>query len=413
MPPETEFTRQVADAYEHLYDLAYLRTHPLAAALSPDAPLASKERAWQLHRTLLGAIEDLNPGPNAPVFSHEWRRYRLLVLHYVDGQDPQSVADQLGISRRHYYREHSAAIEALASVLWQSYVTAPVAASASLAASAAGGPLPLTRLELLRLEAVRLVRSERYAQPAEIMQGAAALVQEMARSKGIHLRVNIDANLPSVAMDRSILRQVLLGLLSYMVEHLDQGDLQVGVGLQEGQIRVSLQGPRPVAGREGERQEDARAQIATLNELAELQGMQIQALSGQPGTFGFVLLLPRPTQRTILVVDDNEDVLQLFQGYLAQEHYRVLTAQTSAAAIRLSRERQPNAITLDLMMPDQDGWDILQILTNQPETQHIPVIICTVLGARDLALSLGASAFLEKPVTQQTLLATLRALEGD
>ena len=63
------------------------------------------------------------------------------------------------------------------------------------------------------------------------------------------------------------------------------------------------------------------------------------------------------------------------------------------------------------MMPDQDGWDTLQILTNQDETQQIPVIVCTVLSAKELALSLGATLFLEKPVTQQSLLLALRSIE--
>jgi CheY-like chemotaxis protein len=62
------------------------------------------------------------------------------------------------------------------------------------------------------------------------------------------------------------------------------------------------------------------------------------------------------------------------------------------------------------MLPGQDGWDLLQILLNRPETNHIPLIICTVLKQKELALSLGATAFLEKPVTEQALFSTLEAL---
>ena len=110
-------------------------------------------------------------------------------------------------------------------------------------------------------------------------------------------------------------------------------------------------------------------------------------------------------------MDDNEDVVALFQRYLISHHYRIITAHTAQEALAQARHLQPYAITLDLMMPDQDGWDLLQTLLNQPDTQRIPIIVCTVLKQKALALSLGAAAFLEKPVTEQELLAALRALE--
>jgi CheY-like chemotaxis protein len=67
-------------------------------------------------------------------------------------------------------------------------------------------------------------------------------------------------------------------------------------------------------------------------------------------------------------------------------------------------------MTLDLMMPGRDGWDLMQIPLNQPGTSSIPIIVCTVLKQKELALSLGAAAFLEKLFSQQTLLSTLNAL---
>jgi CheY-like chemotaxis protein len=91
--------------------------------------------------------------------------------------------------------------------------------------------------------------------------------------------------------------------------------------------------------------------------------------------------------------------------------YRVVTAQTGHEAIDLARQLHPDVITLDLMMPDQDGWDLLQVLLNQVDTQGIPIIVCSVLRQKDLALSLGATAFLEKPVTQQALLSALKVVE--
>ena len=105
-----EFCAQLADAYEHLYDLVYLRTHLLTGLLATTRDLSQKKLAWRLHDYLVDAIRDLDPGPEAPALSHERRRYRLMVLRYLDGLDPQSVADELIISRRHFYREREAAL---------------------------------------------------------------------------------------------------------------------------------------------------------------------------------------------------------------------------------------------------------------------------------------------------------------
>jgi CheY-like chemotaxis protein len=150
-----------------------------------------------------------------------------------------------------------------------------------------------------------------------------------------------------------------------------------------------------------------------LQEMAELGGIRVtpQGTESGPEITGFEFLLPI-AEHTVLVVDDNEDVLKLYQRYLHSSGYRVATAQTSEEALTLARQIRPDAITLDLMMPEQDGWDLLQRLLHQPDTHHIPIIVCTVLKQKALALSLGATTFLEKPVSRQALLSALQLLEG-
>ena len=92
-----------------------------------------------------------------------------------------------------------------------------------------------------------------------------------------------------------------------------------------------------------------------------------------------------------------------------REHdYRVVQASTGAAALQLAREVHPDAITLDVLMPSQDGWGLLRTLNGDPDTEQIPVILCSVLPERSLALSLEVAAFLDKPVTREALLAALR-----
>jgi CheY-like chemotaxis protein len=86
---------------------------------------------------------------------------------------------------------------------------------------------------------------------------------------------------------------------------------------------------------------------------------------------------------------------------------------TGQQALALAAELQPRLILLDLMLPHQDGWDILQAFQNSPATRPIPIIICSVLNEPELALALGASDYITKPVSQVTLLAVLRRWLGN
>src|SRR5579859_5869662 len=152
---DKQFVASLADAYEHIYDLVYLRTHSLLDLLAEDKRAPRKDQAWQLHHLLLGVIGELDPGPHAPAFSREWRRHRLMVMRYVDGLTPQVVADQLSISRRHFYREHESALEAVAAVLFKRFsVTSPDAPAAAVERGIADESLD--RMELMRLEAAQL-----------------------------------------------------------------------------------------------------------------------------------------------------------------------------------------------------------------------------------------------------------------
>lgn len=407
MLSKEEFTQKVSDAYEHLYDLVYMRTHPLTDLLVPDPNLQRKEKAWQLHHLLLQAIEELDPGSQAPAFSHEWRRHRLMVLRYLDGVDIQSIADQLGISRRHLYREHNAAIEAIATVLWERHVeSAEQAADASPLQEA--GP---SGLELLRLETARVAQSDRYARLSDVAKGVLSLLQEVLPQRGLVVHTHLPQCLPSIPTDRGLLRQTLLAMLGYLIERAEHATVDMDAHLEASGLllRLVVDPPSAVAPPAPEDQ----SRLNALEEMAALGNAELSLIKDKDTITGFALRLATEPQRTVLVVDDNEDVLALFQRFLSLHQYAVATAQTAEDALALARRLQPHAITLDLMLPGQDGWDVLQRLLNQPDTSHIPVIVCSVLKQKDLALSLGATAFLEKPVTEQALLAVLDALQVD
>jgi DNA-binding response OmpR family regulator len=112
--------------------------------------------------------------------------------------------------------------------------------------------------------------------------------------------------------------------------------------------------------------------------------------------------------KTILVVEDNPQAAKLLSLYLIQAGYRVLTAQSGSEALLLAQQYRPTAITLDLLLPDMDGWQVLSELKAMPRTHNIPVVIVSVLDRQVLGYQLGASDYLVKPVDRAELLHALR-----
>jgi CheY-like chemotaxis protein len=94
----------------------------------------------------------------------------------------------------------------------------------------------------------------------------------------------------------------------------------------------------------------------------------------------------------------------MFQRYLSRTNLEVIGVTDPTQGVEMVRKIQPALLILDVMMPRIDGWEVLQNLQLDPETKHIPIIVCSAWGEPELARSLGAVAFLKKPVVQKDLL---------
>ncbi|MBN1841255.1 MAG: response regulator [Deltaproteobacteria bacterium] len=115
-------------------------------------------------------------------------------------------------------------------------------------------------------------------------------------------------------------------------------------------------------------------------------------------------------KKTVLAIDDNPEGTCIIRKYLGEE-YRVVGLISGEKAVEKAKEVNPLAITLDILMPRKDGWEVLQELKETPETQDIPVIILSIVDDKRLGFSLGATEYIVKPVEKQTLLKKLRNLE--
>jgi CheY-like chemotaxis protein len=137
-------------------------------------------------------------------------------------------------------------------------------------------------------------------------------------------------------------------------------------------------------------------QQETLHNLVEALESKLDEQVFPDGGYQVCLIVPQ-RKHTILIIDDNPDVVTLFRRYLIGHPYLILTSDEADSALRLARDSAPELIVLDVLLPQRDGWEILQSLKSHPLTQRIPVLVCSVLDSPELARVLGADGFLRKP----------------
>ena len=120
---------------------------------------------------------------------------------------------------------------------------------------------------------------------------------------------------------------------------------------------------------------------------------------------------PAPQEEVAMVVEDEDPSAELLQLYMEQAGYRVVRCANGGQALEMAREIHPAVITLDIMLPNKNGWEILSDLKNDPVTRDIPVLIISMLDNYDSSFTLGAVACFVKPVRRQELLSKLDELQ--
>jgi CheY-like chemotaxis protein len=115
----------------------------------------------------------------------------------------------------------------------------------------------------------------------------------------------------------------------------------------------------------------------------------------------------------VLVIDDDPNALDLLGRTLQSAGFHVVTASDGREALHLAKTLHPAAITLDVLMPEMDGWKILGELKRDPETRGIPVIMVTMTDDREKGYALGATEFLTKPIDRNHLTQLLECYAVD
>jgi CheY-like chemotaxis protein len=123
--------------------------------------------------------------------------------------------------------------------------------------------------------------------------------------------------------------------------------------------------------------------------------------------------LSSANSKTILAIDDDPHILGLYERYLQPKGYQVIGLSDPSKAFEKARQIKPAVITLDILMPGYDGWQVLSEIKSHAETSSIPVIICSILDEEEKGFNLGATDYLIKPINDDELITAIQRLNKD
>lgn len=402
---ELEFRKHLKDAYEHLYDTAYLGAHPLLPELveMPDGTRVT--RAQKLRSILKEAIEEIRPQHDLPSTSPEWRSYNALRYRFTQGMSMAQVENTLGISQRQLQRDFHKGLDAVTALLEEMRVTNQETNRAAVLTET-------NEVQALRNEMNdwQLVREP--TQVSDLVESVQKMLQPLIGQDAEILRVELPATLKPVLADSTLTRQALFQILRLMFAggKANQSEIILRAKSGENNVKICIESDAAL------NETASDWQMAQL--LIERQGGALArerketdsaAADAQP--YYVALTLPLANPPRVLVIDDNRALHDLFERYLTPNFYQVVHAYSGEKAVQSVLETKPDIILLDVMMPAVDGWQVLQELRRNKKTRAIPIVICSVLKEPELALSLGARAYLKKPVERLELLATLERIK--
>jgi signal transduction histidine kinase/CheY-like chemotaxis protein len=294
-------------------------------------------------------------------------------------------------------------------------------------------------LDLSKIEAGKLELSPETVNLAPLIEEVIGTARQLAEQNKNRLVLEAQENLGQLTVDPMRLRQILLNLLSNACKFTKQGVVALRVKrVVDGRNWIEIAVADTGIGMTPEQQaklfeEFTQADSSTARQyggtglglaitrrLAHMMGGDVTVTS-EPGKGSvFTVRLPggadsqarsstasdgrrSPTAGCVLVIDDDATARELIADHLKAEGFSVVTAAGGVEGLKLAKELRPTAITLDVMMPDLDGWSVLAALRQDPELAEIPVIMITIVDEHRRGIALGAAGYLTKPIDRERL----------
>lgn len=288
-------------------------------------------------------------------------------------------------------------------------------------------------LEIERLEGGQIEFEFQELALEEVLSDVTRALRLSAEQKKLKFSIDTEKGL-MVHGDRDRLAQVFTNLLSNAIKYTPQGSVRVhahregdaavvsvsetGIGISEGDLKKLFQkffrSEDPYVRKAG----GTGLGLSIAKAIVERHGGRIDVTSqlgkGSVFTVRLPVLARKPevaaSRPTVLVIDDEVAIARLIAKHIENMGYQAITAYSAREGLDLAVHLKPQLIALDVLMPDLDGFEVLRQLKKHPATAAIPVIFLSIIQDRQQGLRLGASAFLTKPIDEQKLHETVRAL---
>lgn len=397
------FAHHMQHVLASFYSTAVLQASPLASALG--LPREQGDMTAQALRQLLReAIETLKPSLSLPFSAPEWLDYRLLWTRYIHARSVVQTCRDLAISSSTFYRHHHRALETVANSLWERHVQPSEGQPASVdAARLAAVP------DYLSEEATRLLQASRPRpiDPEELLREGRETLLPLLRQESVALRISAVPDLPMIYCDPTVLSQILLSVLGEAIDRADGHTLELEVSASDRDTiwRVGWLGESESASLNTE-----GGALALAKLLLVAYDSRLEFAHDGRGRTAVLFRLPFAKPKIVQVIDDDVDATRLYRSYLQNPSYLVREAHNSEELTLQFAEAPPDLLLLDVLMPERDGWSILRQLKSNPVTERLPIIVCSVLSQPRLALALGATRVLQKPISKEALVQAVREL---
>jgi PAS domain S-box-containing protein len=299
-------------------------------------------------------------------------------------------------------------------------------------------------LDLSKIEAGKMELAIEEINILDTINSVMSTAIGLVKDKPVRLEKEIAGNVPAVRGDAMRIRQVLLNLIANAAKFTEEGVITIeakphttSTGLQEVLISVHDTGPG-IAPEDQSKLFQAFSQVdssptrksggtglglSICQRLVELHGGRIgvHSVVNEGSTFYFTIPVYHQEAlqengkegKVILCIDDDQQIINLYERYLKPQGYQVVPLMNPVNAKDTIKRLKPYAVTLDIMMPGIDGWQVLAEIKSDPEIREVPVIICSIVEEEEKGFSLGASDYLVKPILQDELLVSLNRLNGD
>ena len=306
-------------------------------------------------------------------------------------------------------------------------------------------------LDLSKIEAGKMEVHNEDVYLEELITEIENQISLLANQKGIAFRVVKNINTKIVInTDRGKVVQVLINLLGNAVKFTDTGFVELrltslenkklkfdvvdtGIGMSAEDQKIIFEEFRQIDGTTTRKYSGTGLGLAICKKIANLMSSAITVESepGNGSTFSFIIPLniiklrddgdtPKVNVQTLiknrknpcLVIDDDPEVRYTIGQYLISKGYEVVYAEDGKSGVEQAKKVQPFAITLDVMMPDKDGWTVLKELKQNQDTKDIPVILISIISDKNLGYGLGAYEYFVKPITPDALLSAFSRLEN-